>query len=161
MEKFMFSNIVLSMMEFQKINNIKNQCVTNVQYLYDCVKMNHKSWNVKVKPVIVLSIDDNETKMLRFVSGHLILLLDNNETIIDPSYDVFSLKNKSYFDNVKDFLDNFDDNSKAFIKENLKKIICDFVDFAKLAERINNGELLICDEEFYNNQADYVEKIKF
>jgi hypothetical protein len=31
------SNIILSMREFQKKNCIKEQCVTNVQYLYDCI----------------------------------------------------------------------------------------------------------------------------
>ena len=29
----------------------------------------------------------------------------------------------------------------------------------KLAEQINNGEFIICDKQFYNNQADYIEKL--
>jgi len=37
------SNIVLSMRKFQKENNIKKQCITNVQYLYDAIKMNSSS----------------------------------------------------------------------------------------------------------------------
>jgi hypothetical protein len=36
--EIIISNIVLSMRDFQKENNIKKQCVTNTQYLYDTIK---------------------------------------------------------------------------------------------------------------------------
>jgi hypothetical protein len=151
MDKRMISNIVLSMREFQKTHCIKEQCVTNAQYLYDCIKVN-SLYNVKVKPVIVVSFD-NVTKSVVCVGGHLIVVLDD-ETIFEPSYDVFALKNKSYFDNIKMLMDSYDNELKTI----LKKSICYFIPFVKLAERINNGELVICDKDFYNNQADYIDK---
>lgn len=152
MNERMISNIVISMREFQEKNCIRKQCVTNTQYLYDCIKMNTLS-DVKVKPVIVLSTD-KETSTFTMISGHLVVvLLDDNETIIDPSYDVFILQNKSYFDNIKDLMDNCDNETRQFVK----KGISDFINFITLAERINNGECVICDKEFYNRQADYIE----
>ena len=52
------SNIILSMREYQKENNITKQCITNSQYLYDIIKMNSSN-NVKTKAVFVFS-DKNE-----------------------------------------------------------------------------------------------------
>lgn len=149
-ERFL-SDIVLNMREFQKEHFIKQQCVTNAQYLYDCFKENSSS-NIKVKAVIVTSVEEKKS-WFKCIGGHLIILLDDNETIIDPSYDVFSLKNKSYFRNVKHLMESIDDESKPLFKTS----IADFLYFTKVAERINNGEGLTCDEDFYNNQADYVQ----
>jgi hypothetical protein len=108
------AKIIRSMREFQEKNGIKKQCVTNAQYLYDCIKINHSSANVKVKALMVISTDDY-AETCTCVSGHLAIILVDDETLIDPSYDVFSLKNKSYFDNIKDLMDSFDD------KDSLKK----------------------------------------
>lgn len=154
MDKLIISKLVISMREFQKINCIKEQCVTNVQYLYDCIKMNNLyNLKVKVKPVIVVSFD-KETKTIICVGGHLIVESDDG-TIFEPSYDIFRLKNKTYFYNIKNLMDSYDNE----LKTDIKTIICLFIRFVKLAEQINNGELVICDNEFYNNQADYIEKI--
>jgi len=49
--------------------------------------------------------------------------------------------------------------SKGVNAKRCKKTISEFINFTKLAERINNGELLICDKKFYDNQADYIESI--
>jgi len=148
MEITHITNITLSMREFQKINGVTRQCVTNTQYLYDTIKSNTNS-NVKVQPVIVISTDVTTLRCI----VHLVVVLDD-KTIIDPSYDVFSLNNKSYYDNIKDFMFNVRSTDRHL----LKKSITDFICFIKLAERINNGELLICDILFYNQQADYIEK---
>ena len=156
--EILISNVVLSMREFQKNNGIKKQCVTNTQYLYDTIKMNSIN-NVKAKAVFVLSCD-NDTDTSVFVGGHLVVKLDD-ETIIDPSYDIFCLKNKSYFDNIKDLMDMFNDNDKVKLKSDvdIKKLICDHIHFIKLAEQINNGQHTITEKKFYDNQADYIEKI--
>lgn len=152
----LISNIILSMREFQKENNIKKQCVTNVQYLCDTIKMNTRG-NVKAKAVLVFS-SDNETETAIFVGGHLVVVLDD-DTIIDPSYDIFCLKNKSYFDNIKDLVDMFDNKVQLKSKIDIKKLVCDHIHFMKLADQINNGEFLITEKKFYNEQADYIEKL--
>jgi len=153
----LISNIILSMREFQKENNIKSQCVTNTQYLYDIIKNNSSITNVKAKAVYVFS-NGAETTTGHFVSGHLVVVLDDG-TIIDPSYDVFCLKNKSYFDNIKDLMDRFDDKNKLNTKIDIRNMVSQHIHFMKLAEQINNGELIITDKKFYNDQADYIEKL--
>jgi hypothetical protein len=155
-QHLMISNVAFCMREFQKTNCIKYQCITNVQYLYDCAKIN-TALKIKAKAFIVVSLND-KTNTLTCVGGHLVVvsLNDNNtESIIDPSYDVFSLKNKLYFDNIKKLMDQYTDISK----EAFKQSISDFLYFIKLAERINNGELVICDKQFYDSQADYIEDL--
>jgi hypothetical protein len=152
----LIANIILSMREYQKENNIKNQCVTNAQYLYDIIKTNSNS-NVKTKAVFVFSHNNEEDTNI-FVSGHLIVIL-NDETIIEPSYDIFCLKNISYFDNIKDLVNIFDDKVKLKSKIDIKKLICDHIHFMKLSDQINNGELIITEKNHYNKQADYIEKI--
>ena len=85
----LISNIILSMREFQKENNVKKQCVTNSQYLYDCIKHNSSKTNIKVKAVLVFSSDD-DTNIGVLVTGHLVVVLDD-DVLIDPSYDIFCL----------------------------------------------------------------------
>jgi hypothetical protein len=137
------------MREFQEKNGIQKQCVTNCQYLYDVIKLNGNH-NVKVKAVIVIS--DMDT--LGIIS-HLVVV--NNNTLLEPSYDVFSLQNKSYFDNTKDFMERFDNEFKQVAQLNLKESIGNFLALMKLADRINDGELVITDKEFYDRQADFIE----
>ena len=150
------SNIILSMREFQEKNRIKKQCITNAQYLYDCIKQNSNN-NVKAKAVIAFSNND-ETDTATFVAGHLVVVIDD-DLIVDPSYDTFCLKNISYFDNIKDFIDSFDDKDILKTKIDIKKIIYQHIKFTKYAEQINNDEFLITDKKFYHDQADYIEKL--
>jgi hypothetical protein len=134
------------MREYQKINGIQKQCVTNCQFLYDHIKINYNV-NVKVESVRVLSAN-NET----LVAGHLVVII-NDSLIIEPSYDVFILQNSIYFATIKDLMNNLNDDSKQIFG---KKSISNFLDFKKIADRINNGGFVISDEIFYNNQADYI-----
>jgi len=159
MDEHMISNIARSMREFQKTNRITKQCLTNTQYLYSCIKSN-TSCKVKVKAVLVVSNKTNTTKII----VHLVVQLENKNVegeamMLEPSYDVFSLKDKSYFDNIKDFMDTYSHKFNDVFKDTFKKTISEFINFTKLAERINNGELLICDKKFYDDQADYIESI--
>lgn len=150
----MVDRIVLSMLEFQRRNCIQAECMTNTQYLYNQIrtKTNH---HVKVKAVVVISVDEEKDTFM-FIGGHLILIV--NGQVIDPSYDVFSLETKSYFDNAKDLLDSVDDK-KAFL-ERFPDAIRNLLWFVQLEHRMNNGEFCISNREFYNAQADYVDKTK-
>ena len=142
-------NMANSMREFQKKNSITKQCITNVQFLSDCIKRNTNE-NIFVKAVFVLSTDCG---VFKCVSGHLVIIIDNQ--IIDPSHDVYSRNDRKYFDNVKDMIDNCDDGFKPHAKD----LISDFLAFMKYADQINNGELLVPDKLFYNQQADYIESL--
>ena len=148
----MLGNMVLLMREYQKKHNIKKQCVTNCQYLYDTLKANYPLNNIKVKAVLGISSNDDRTIIYE---GHVVVDVDE-KFILEPSYEVYSTDNIEYFDNIKQFM-----NKYKIPKNDMKGVIKEFIDFTKLADAINNEELTITDTEYYNNQADYVEeKIK-
>lgn len=147
-------DIMAYMLDYQSKNAIKRECMTNVQYLYDSIKM---STNIKckVKSVMVTNLDDNN---FTFISPHLVIELEDR--IIDPSYDVFILlKNKRYYDNVKDLLDSFDKKGKSLFIKNYKHGFDKFLEFNKLADKMNSGICMVHDSVFYNTQADYVAKM--
>ena len=146
------SEIALSMRDFQKNNNIKKQCITNTQYLYDCIK---PYTNVKAKAIFVVSTD-TEIGISVIVEGHLVVSNDN--AIIEPSYDIFCLKNKIYCDNIKDLMNTCKDKINL-TNMDIKRLVCKHIIFIKFAEQINNGELIICDKKFYDDQADYIENL--
>ena len=152
----LISNIIHSMREFQKDNNVKKECITNAKYLYDNMKM--YGFNVKTKAVFVISFND-EIGNFTFVSGHLVVVLDD-ETILEPSYDIYCLKNISYFDTLKDLNEMFNKDQIINFKKqfDFKKILNDHIDFKKYSEKINNDQFDELEETlYYNTQADYVE----
>ena len=149
----MLGNMVLLMREYQKKHKIKKQCVTNCQYFYDNFKANCPLNTIKVKAVIGVSLNSDRTIIYE---GHVVVEVDE-KFILEPSYEVYSIDNIEYFDNIKQFMNTY----KMPNKNDMKDIIKEFIDFTKIADTINNGELHITDNEYYNNQADYVEeKIK-
>jgi hypothetical protein len=151
-KQIILANIVLLMREYQKKHNIKRQCVTNCQYLYDTFKANYPLSDVKVKAVIGILSNEDETIIYE---GHVVVEVE--EVIFEPSYEVYSIRNIEYFDNIKQFKNVFAFRNKNDMKDTIKE----FINFTKIADTINNGELTITDKEHYDNQADYVEeKIK-
>jgi hypothetical protein len=103
-----------------------------------------------VKAVIGILLHEHRTIIY---AGHLVVEVDE-EFIIEPSYEVCSIDNILYFDNIKAFMNKY----KIPDTNDMKHLIKDFVSFTKLADAINNGELTITDKEYYQNQANYVEQ---
>lgn len=136
------------MIEFQKNNNIKGQCITNTQYLYDHI--NHNFSNIKQKANAVICVTYNNNIITLIV--HMVIVIEN--IIYDPSYEIISLNNVCYYNNINTLISILPNISK----EQISKTFKDFVKFIELARKINEGGLLVCDKDFYNNQADYVEK---
>ncbi len=160
----MIGRTVNNMREYQNLNNVKGQCIANVQYLYDTFKanlsnkQNCKHTEFKAKAVFVIKTD-NKLNVERFIT-HLVLNVkdksNGEEFIIDPSYETFSLKNKNYHDTIQSFMSFF----KNTTDENRKKLLKDYISFSKYADIINNDGHLItdCNYKFYNQQADYVQE---
>jgi hypothetical protein len=92
----------------------------------------------------------NQTKI---IIGHLVVCIEDS-FIIDPSFDVFNLKNVKYFDNVNTFINSYDIKTCY----DVKKIIEEHLLFCDFATRINKGEIIISNKKYYNNMADFVEK---
>ena len=154
-----------TMRKYQKENNIKKQCLANCQFLSDSIKEtfrhNGADYNlVKVRAVYVFG-NNNEEKISKFLGGHVVVVLDD-DIFYEPSYDIYSLKNKQYFTNfseLRDFINTFN-NKDELLQHTLdcNTLISQNIKFTEYANQINNGKLLdLPDKEYYNKQADYIE----
>jgi hypothetical protein len=146
---FQISKICKVMREYQEINNIKEMCMTNSQTLYDIIKSSFPSVDVKAKAVIAVNEMDN------FVikqTIHLMIIADG--IYYEPSYELYIVK-PTYFSNVKNLLEGFVPNT--LIKDNLKYTLPSFLRFVEHEHNINNGDFLITDKDYYNNQLDYIQ----
>lgn len=142
--------LIVKMREYQKKHNITRECITNTQYLLDNMKTNGMD-NVKAQAVIVVGQRDGDI----IVYGGHIVVVDDEENIYEASYELSSLDKKRYYNNFKDFMDF----SKEIGSESLKKqTLTEFLKFTKNANRINSGEGLICNKQYYHKQANYVDK---
>ena len=149
------SNILLSMREYQKENNIKGRCITNVLYYYDVLRMclNITANDIKAKAVYVLGYD--ETKSLASICcGHIVLVFEDG-SVVEPSYEIYKMKNKTYYDNIKDL--KYCIEEREDFNNNIKCMLEQYIKFSKVAEQINNGEFIITDKEHYHKQADYIQ----
>lgn len=144
----LIGGIILKMREYQKLNNIKGKCVDNTTYAARIINSN--GGNIEAKSYIVISV---ETTPSTLIYGHLALNF-KGDIIIEPSYEVFSIPNCVYFDNLKDVIPIISKNSTLDIKE----IISRFLLFTKYAELINSGETCYTEGEYINKLDDYIEE---
>jgi hypothetical protein len=151
----LIANIINKMRQYQKENNIKRQCITNTQFLYHLIKDNSNS-KVEVKAVIVYGTNEEEDALV-VVEGHLVIIIDD-DVMIDPSYDVFNIKNNNYCYTFKEFIKVF--NDIKILKETLdvKKMIQTHINFTGYANDINNDIFTITEREHYDKQADFIGK---
>jgi hypothetical protein len=143
---YFIENTILHMRQFQKDNNITKQCMTNSQYLYDTIKMNSSYTNVYIQPFMVCYSKING--LFSCMCIHLAVVIDDE--ILEPSNEIYELNDAVYCKNVSQL------KGCLSRREYIKK----FIDFYKLAETMNNGQCIVADKDFYNKQADYVEKMK-
>lgn len=146
------ANVVLMMREYQKINNIKRRCITNAQFLYDNMTRISTKNDIQTRSVIVVGLSNEDTYVI--LGGHIVVVLDGD--VIEPSYDIYSINDVCYYDNVKDFME---DCSLVIEKDLIKKTIQNFLEFQKYEKRINSGGFLVSGDDliYYNEQADYIE----
>ena len=138
-------NIVLQMMNFQHFYKIKGACATNAKCMSDYLKKTYPDKKIEVYPAIVTSDEG--------VRVHLIILAD--EALIDPSYDVFSMENKRYYLNIKEFVDAIE--NPADKQNELRNLGKDFMKYLECANEINSGTFENFNAELYNKQTEYVD----
>lgn len=125
--------VVMGMMHLvQKCKNITGNCIENCKDFYAFIKSTSEI-NVKVKAVCVLG-SKNDTGYI--TCGHIIILV-NDTYIVDPSYDVFSLQEKRYYDNTDEIFSVLEKSKK--IQYNKKEMIKTHARFVKYAETITDG----------------------
>ena len=139
---------------YQIENKATGNCMSNTQYLRDTLIAN----NIDTKVIVVYVV--GEKKDIPIISeNHLVVKV--NGKIIDPSFDVYGIKNKHYFESFDDlckycknhpiYLDIFNENKKYLLTSNIKMV--------KVATKINNGELCINNLEYYHAQDNYVKRV--
>ena len=138
-------NIVLQMMNFQHFYKIKGACATNAKCMSDYLKKKYPDKKIEVYPAIVTSDEG--------VRVHLIILAD--EALIDSSYDVFSLENKRYHLNIKEFVDAIENPADKQIE--LRSLGKDFMKYLECANEINQATFENFNAELYNKQTEYVD----
>ena len=171
------TKICQAMREYQKLNNIVGCCMTNVQTLYDIVKSTYPDTDIQAKAVICINAieaddsefdqmccltstpDDTKTPIMK-QTIHLMLKVDG--VYYEPSYELYK-DSPMYFTSIKNLLEGVEPNT--LIKDNLKETLPAFLNFVKLAERINAGELLITNypygKDYYDNQILYLIEHKY
>ena len=138
-------NIVLQMMNFQHFYKIKGACATNAKCMSNYLKKTYPDKKIEVYPAIVTSDEG--------VRVHLIILAD--EALVDPSYDVFSMENKRYYLNIKEFVDAIENSADK--QNELRNLGKDFMKYLDCANEINSGTFENFNAELYNKQTEYVD----
>lgn len=152
-----FMNRILSHMhQFQKDNEITKECITNVQYYYDI--MNTKGFNVKAKPVVALYSKLNGNEHTTITVIHMVIEYENG-IILDPSYEISSIKNCQYCDSIKVLIELLSTYPTPLTKEYIASILTQFIKFKKIADDINLDKFIICNKDFYHNQHAYIESL--
>jgi len=150
-------DIVTQMHFYQKMHNIKEQCIQNVSYLIDNIRTTFPSCKAEAKAVIVVS--SIPEKKYNRITIHMIIRID--KYICDPSYEIASLENSTYYDNFTDYKKSLSPSSEYIHSGEFKndaELLSSFLKFIKHASDINNGDCLVCNKDIYHKQADYIEK---
>ena len=146
-------DIIGFMHEYQAKNNIKKQCITNAQYLYDSIK--HSNWPNKVTPKAVIVVynipDNNET----YYAVHMVVQWEKK--LIEPSHEWGHIQNTEYYDNIYNVVKTMNSIGPGFNKVDAATLISTYLKFVKYAEQIEAGKFLV-DRKYYDLQADYVEE---
>lgn len=145
--------LVTLMHEYQKKHKVKGKCITNTTYLVDCLRMS--GVNARAKAVIAYWFDHDGRAFYNCV--HMVVEL-GDDTIVDPSYEIDSIHDCHYVDKLHlaypKCLEGAKVKHEGIGKKEKVEAFLQFIEFAK---RINDGEVLVTDREYYNAQADYVE----
>jgi len=120
--------------------------MTNVQYLYDCIRANYpKELGAKAIAEFVYS---DEGGYAFICPGHMVVEVAGN--VWDPSYEIASLKDPQYIGNYSTFIKMFPEHKDD------KKLLKTYMNLCEQANEINNDKLCVADKLFYHEQADWV-----
>lgn len=171
MNNHLICKLIDTMYDYQRKNNIRNQCTINCVILSDhltalniphklvigFVKCNiaAKDGNIITKPIIEI---ENENEVRPAVNIHCWIKLFNGE-VIDPSWDMHSLKVKSYYDSVVNLMKDEDMKEHFTIfPKNYKIVLSYFIEFSKSTKHFYKSGKINKDAKYYNNFMDYYKK---
>jgi hypothetical protein len=159
----MESSLINTMHEYQRKNNIKGECISNSQYLYDSLNVSFPWIDAKVMAVIAYKekyielgiINDKMNVCIEhYCCVHMIVEINNNE-VLDPSVEIADQDNIIYvgFDICK-LLKRL--QLEGMTKDKIKFLLEKYLLFKSYAEQINSGKLLFVDKQYYHAQHDYI-----
>jgi len=134
--------IVLLMMEYQKMNNVKGLCIDNATYLRD--SMQGSGFAAKMKAVMAVTNRDGGVE----ICAHQVV--EWRGMILDPSYEV-AHRSPRYADTI-DSLNDLDKMTAEVKRAALEG----FLNMVRSAEKCNGKDLYIVNRHHYDAQADYV-----
>jgi hypothetical protein len=155
-------NIVFHMMNFQHTHNIKGARNTNAKCLHDLLRKHYSDKaTVEVFPAIVTSYNEEDAAK-SITIAHLVILFtahkegegEEEKVLLDPSYDIFSLENKRYYMNIKEFVDAIEDADKK--QDMLKNLATEFLFLMETGKQIVAGTFDQHNRELYERQTEYV-----
>lgn len=163
-------NIVLHMMNFQHVHKIRGARNTNTKCMYDILKTDSNKTiksseetvcketvckALEVLPAIVTSYNNDDAAQSSVVVSLVILVTEGEEKVLlDPCYDVFSLENKRYYLNIKEFVDAVAESEQN--RDKLKTVAIDFLLLMETAKQICDGSFDQHNRELYEKQMEYV-----
>ena len=154
------------MMNFQHVHNIRGARNTNAKCMYDILKtrcldksLEDKSLedkSLEVLPAIITSYNADDASKSSAVVSLVILVTDGDEekVLLDPAYDVFSLENKRYYLNIKEFVEAVAETDQN--RDKLKTLAMDFLLLMETAKQIGDGSFDQYNRELYEKQMEYV-----
>ena len=149
---------ITMMRKYQEINNTKGECLTNSMYLYDFLTRNYPDVKPRFLAVIVEDCDRFRELIMRHIIHMIVIInIDGEEIILEPSSEIENISNRIYIKTFKELNDSVKDNIqyKSDI-EHRKLILKQFMKFKEYENKLNNGEF-VRNPKYYNALADYVE----
>ena len=156
-------NKINHMLDYQRINNINNCCITNTQLLYETaretlIRQQLNPDDIKIIPVIVL-LGNNIGNNNYIITGHLVVLF--RENIYECSYDVYKNRNNKGFKYIKAIHELFRNDEFNIRDEDKKRMIEDYICFDTKAKHMNGGGRLVESSRgviYLHNMRNYVDR---
>lgn len=137
-------DIVRGMWSYQQQHGIRGRCMDNALFLKDSI--NAVGGAARVKAVFAeWTIDGQQCCGIHMVVQVL-------TKVIDPSYEVGQDPHAEYFPTIHGSRLASVDGVPSEMSR--RELVAAFLEFVEIAQRINNGEVLVTDRQYYNAQAD-------
>ena len=131
------------LMKYQQDNNVKRMCIPNTLYWFQVLKQYDQS--VKATATIAISHSPYTRDGITYdiaIVNHMILTYDDG-TVADVSHEVKSLKNREYFDSIKQLTSAYDFKANKQICDSLPTLIKQHIKMVDVADRINRGKFVL------------------
>lgn len=129
--------LISKIYEYQQHHDIKEECITNTQFVYNYIKKYHPVDLLKTVAVLVVGDVINEPNTVVICCNHILIKIDDE--IIEPSYEYTKLENITYYFSYEEFF--LSEYGKGYKCEYSKiKYLDKYMKMLKLSTIINMTE---------------------